>query len=162
MTELPLIVGLGNELRGDDGAGLWVADALAARGVDAIRCEEEPIALLELWNGAESALVVDAVPGPRPGRIWRIDSDREELPLNFAERASTHMFGLAEVIEFARPLGMLPARLTVIGIEGTRFGLGQSPSPAVRAAAGDLAATLPGEARDGSAPAPSEPTGVGL
>lgn len=163
MADSPLIIGLGNELRGDDGVGLRVAELLIARGVDAIRLDGEPIALLELWREADAAVIVDAVSGPRAGRIWRIESSGEELPLVFAEHPSTHLLGLAEVIELARSLQLLPARLTVIGIEGDRFDLGETPSAAVSAAATDVTAALLAEARGCSPahPGPTEPVGVG-
>jgi hydrogenase maturation protease len=150
VSERPLVIGLGNEMRGDDAAGLMVADLVSERGVDAVRCAAEPIDLLELIPGRERVLVVDAVAGGQPGRIWRLDADEGELPALFAERSSTHLIGLAEVIELARPLGRLPERLEVIGIEGDCFGLGSRPSPAVASAVRDVAATILVELREGA------------
>lgn len=149
MAERPLIIGLGNALRGDDGAGLMVAELLAGHGLDVVRCDGEPVSLLELWRGFESVVIIDAVSGAQPGRTWRLHADAEELPVIFAGQTSTHLLGLGEVIELARTLGRLPARLTLIGIEGNRFSLGTKPSLAVEGAVVDLAAALLAEADDG-------------
>ena len=81
-------------------------------------------------------MVVDAVAGERarPDLAARAPGT-EELPLVFGGRSSTHLLGLAEVLELARALGPAARRgSTVIGIEGDRFGLGARPSPAVEGA----------------------------
>lgn len=145
---LPLrAIGLGNGLCGDDAAGLLVAERLAGRGVDAIRCEGEPISLLEAWSGERAIAVVDAVAGERPGRVWRLDPLAGELPLQLNERSSTHLLGLSEVVELARALGRLPRELTVIGIEGERFAPGSSPSEPVERAVDTVVAALLAESR---------------
>jgi hydrogenase maturation protease len=102
--------------------------------LEAVELEREPSALLDLWPGWEEAVVIDAVAGEEPGRIWRFDGARP-LPARFGARQSTHLLGLPEVIELGRELGRLPDRLQVIGIEGSRFTLGAAIAPAVRDAA---------------------------
>ncbi len=135
MDEDVIVVGLGNALRGDDAAGLRVAELLAERGVDAVRHEGEPVELLETLASKPRVVLVDAVVGERPGRVWRFDASAGELPLSFERRSSTHLVGLAETIELARALGRMPDRLEVIAIEGSRFALGSEPAAAVAAAA---------------------------
>ncbi len=142
MAEAPLVVGLGNEMRGDDAAGLRVVELLADRDVGVVRCDGEPIDLLELMRDFERIVVVDAVAGERPGRIWRLQAAERRLPAIFADRCSTHLIGLAEVIELARGLELVPERLEVIGIEGNSFGLGARPSAAVEEAIEEVTATL--------------------
>ena len=134
MPEAPLVIGLGNGMRGDDCAGLRVAELLAAREIEALSCDREPISLLELWRGRERVVVIDAACGPVPGRVWILRPDAEELPLLLGGRSSTHLLGLADVIELARELGRLPAGLTVVAIEGDRFELGAEPSAPVERA----------------------------
>lgn len=145
----PLVVGLGNRLRGDDGVGLEVAAALASRapGLEVVALEGEPVALIELWNGTEEAIVVDAVAGAEPGRIHRIDASAGAADWRGQAPASSHAFGLGQVIELAAALGRLPARLEVIGIEGRSFETGTPVSAAVRAAGRrlvDILAASPG------------------
>jgi hydrogenase maturation protease len=131
-----LVIGLGNELRGDDAAGLLVARAIRDRPgaeIETAEHEGEPVALLDLWEGAELVVVADAVgggAGAAAGTVHRFDAGDGPLPALFGG-PSTHALGLAETIELARVLGRLPARLIVFGIEGERFGAGEPPSPAV-------------------------------
>jgi len=137
-----LLIGMGNPLRGDDAAGLLVARAVrAARpaGLDVLELEGEPVDLIAAWEGAELALVADAVaPAGEPGRVHELDAVAAPLPAALASR-STHALGLAEAIELARALERLPGRLAVFGIEGACFAVGAAPSAAVREAAGLLA-----------------------
>jgi hydrogenase maturation protease len=134
-----LVIGLGNASRGDDAAGL-----VAARRLGGLEHEGDPLALLDLWEGAELALVIDAVSsGSEPGTIHRFDVGAGPLPVRMRSSTSTHAVGLAEAIELARALGRLPARLTVYGIEGERFGVGTALTPAVEAAVNAVVREVP-------------------
>ena len=94
--------------------------------------EGEPIDLLDRWEGAGEVIVVDAArSGAAPGTVHRLDGLAEPVAHG---QGSTHAFGLAETLALARALGRAPARLTVIGIEGERFGAGEELSPAVASA----------------------------
>ena len=132
-----LLIGLGNELRGDDAAGLLVARAARGRepvGVDVVERPGEPIDLLDAWEGAEVALVADAVvSGAEPGTVHRVDAAAGPLPAAFAG-TSTHALGLADAIELGRTLERLPPRLVVFGIEGSDFAAGDRAGDAVLAA----------------------------
>jgi hydrogenase maturation protease len=160
-----LLIGLGNELRGDDVAGLLVARAAQRRrpaGIDVIEREGEPIDLIADWERAQAVVVADAVAsGGRPGRVHRIDATAAPLPAAFAG-PSTHALGLADAIELARALDRLPVRLVVFGIEGAGFVAGAEPAPAVAAAADAVAAEalaeLGGAGRPGDRDAPPPTT----
>ncbi len=137
-----IVIGLGNSFRGDDAAGLAVARAL---GDDprVLLHEGEPIDLLDRWEGAGEVIVVDAArSGAAPGTVHRLDGLAEPVAMG----GSTHAFGLAETLALAHALGREPAHLSLIGIEGERFGAGDELSPAVAAAvrsvAGELAERL--------------------
>jgi len=131
------VIGIGNPLRGDDAAGLLVARHVRERrvpAVEVIELEGEPVGLLEAWEGAEAAIVVDAVrAGAAPGTVHVLDAGSTPLPPGVAS-ASTHAMGLGDAIELARSLGRLPTELILVGIEATSFGVGAAPSPAVAAA----------------------------
>jgi hydrogenase maturation protease len=132
-----VVVGVGNAYRGDDGVGLAAAGRVRGRvadTVDVLVCEAEPSRLIEAWEGADAAVVVDAVSsGAAPGTLHRHDASVEALPSR-AFRSSTHAFGLGEAIELARALGTLPARVVVLGVEGGDFTAGRGLSPPVAAA----------------------------
>jgi hydrogenase maturation protease len=143
-----VVVCVGNEFRGDDGAGPAVATHLGehAAHLDVVVCRQEPSRLLDAWEGADVAIVVDAVSaGAPPGTIHRFDASDHALPATVF-RGSTHALGIGEVIELARALGRLPRRVLVYGIEGARFDAGEPLTPEVSEAVGSLAAELAEEA----------------
>ena len=81
MSRVVVVIGLGNEYRRDDGAGLAVVTSLRGRvppGVELVLTDGEPTRLIEAWTGAALAVVVDAVRAdpPRPGRERRFVLDR--------------------------------------------------------------------------------------
>ncbi len=126
------MIGIGNELRGDDAAGLEVARRLPRDRGFAVRAHPgEAVDLIEHWRGAKQVVLIDAVSsGAPPGTIHRIEATREPLPAAL-RRTSSHAIGAAEAIELARVLGRLPGQLVVYGIEGARFAAGSPLSDAV-------------------------------
>jgi hydrogenase maturation protease len=142
---LTLVVGIGNEWRRDDAAGLVVARRLRAAapsGVRVVEREGEPTDLLDTLAGADEAVVVDAVSsGAPPGTIHRLDTADAPLPSSLFG-GSTHALGLAEAVELGRALDRLPGRLIVYGVEGRNFSAGQGLGPEVARAAEALAAEL--------------------
>ena len=132
-----VVIGVGNSWAGDDAAGVLVARLVRDRvpdGVAVAEHEGEPTALLDAWERAGLAIVVDATfGGGRPGAVRVLDATHEPLPAGFTG-TSTHAFSLAQAIELGRALGRLPERLLVVGIEGKSFEAGARPGPAVAAA----------------------------
>ena len=73
-----VVIGVGNALRGDDAAGLAVAERVRAQSPPDVAvhvCEQEPSRLVDAWGDADVAFVVDAVAtGAPPGTIHRFDA----------------------------------------------------------------------------------------
>jgi hydrogenase maturation protease len=138
-------IGIGNRLRGDDAAGVEVAERLRARapaGLEVVACDAEPSRLMEAWRGADSVVVVDTVASGAPaGTLHSFDADDEPLPAQ-SFRSSTHSIGIAETIELARALGRLPSRVRVYGVEGVEFHTGASLTPAVEASVEQIVDTI--------------------
>lgn len=132
-----VVIGVGNAYRRDDGAGLAVVDALrdlVPRGVELVADEQEPSRLIEMWDGADAAIVVDAAAsGAEPGTVHRIDAAVAAVPAGIF-RSSTHAFGVGDAVEISRALGTLPPRVVVYGIEGGDFDAGTGLTPPVTAA----------------------------
>jgi len=145
-----LIIGLGNEYRGDDAVGLIVARRLREAAPESVRVLEESgegAALLESWQDADAVILIDAVhSGAKPGTIHRFDAHVQPIARKFF-RFSTHAFGVAEAVELARALGRVPPRLIVYGVEGKRFEAGVGLSPDVEAAVQEVAERVLGEVR---------------
>jgi hydrogenase maturation protease len=128
-----LIIGLGNPDRGDDAAGLLVADSLRERGAEAIAHTGGTLDLIEIWAETERVIVVDAVlSGGAPGTVRTWHGSNTVLKKRVF-RSSTHGFGLADAMELSRALNHLPKDLTIYGIEAAQFLSGSPPSRAVLA-----------------------------
>jgi len=150
-----LVVGLGNELRGDDGAGIEVARRVRERSrpteVEVRELPGDPTALLDAWEGHEAVVAVDTMrSGAPPGTIRRLDASREPLPTDLCGSTSTHAVGLGEAIELARALGRLPASLVVYAVEGRRFDAGAGLSAKVESAVSTLTTAVLREASERS------------
>jgi hydrogenase maturation protease len=145
-----LVIGVGNELRGDDAAGIEVARRLResgrAGGVDVEDEQSDPTALIERWRGRAAVVLIDAVPGDAPGAVHRFDASSGPLPKKRWGSSSTHAVGLEETIVLARTLGQLPARVIVYAIEGRRFGAGDDLSDTFAEALPALAGRVLSEA----------------
>ncbi|HEY4606662.1 MAG TPA: hydrogenase maturation protease [Acidimicrobiia bacterium] len=127
-----IVIGVGNPSRGDDGAGLEVA-----RRVRTVPTSEQitgSYGLIDLWQGYEDVVIVDAARSGAPaGSVHRFDVEDRPLPQGLLA-TSSHSIGVAETIEMARKLGRLPRRLLVYGIEASDVALGSGLSPEVAGA----------------------------
>ena len=137
-----VVIGVGNEYRCDDGFGPLVIAELAGRrtrepalaAADLRTSDGEPARLMELWAGADLAVVVDAVHdgGDVPGRTYELVLDEVDgLAGNAA--ASSHGIGLGDTVALARALDRLPRRLVVLAVSGRAFGFGVELTPQVAA-----------------------------
>jgi hydrogenase maturation protease len=130
---LTLVVGVGNPWRGDDAAGLVVADRVRAQawGVRVETLEGDASALVHLWAGHDDVALVDAASsGALPGTLHELRTGDGSLQAT-ALRSSTHAFGVADAVGLAAALGRLPVHLEIFAIEGEDFSLGAPLSPAV-------------------------------
>lgn len=132
----PLIVGLGNRWRGDDGVGPRVVEVIAALGrndVDVVELDGEASRLVSAWAGRRSVVLVDAVrAGAPPGTIHQlIGPDRIPTVIG---GATTHGGGVAAAVALGRALDSLPVRLVIVGVEPAAIDHDDELSPAVAAA----------------------------
>jgi hydrogenase maturation protease len=134
VNERVLVIGVGNELRSDDGAGIAVARRLRdAADLDVCELQGEPTRLLDAWQGRDAVVLVDTMrSGAQPGTIRRIDASQTAVPSVLGGSTSTHAVGLGETLELARTIGRLPRRVVVYAIEGRRFEAGAPMSDSVR------------------------------
>lgn len=128
-----VVIGVGNELRGDDAAGPVLMRHLREAGLRVETCGGGAD-LLDLWQGARAAIVVDAVTTGAPaGTIHRFELGAQPLHLSTTP-TGTHALGLGDALELGRALGRLPPRVIVYGIEAATFGLGEPMSQRVSGA----------------------------
>lgn len=135
------MIGVGNDLRRDDGAGPAAVEGLRKESPGRFTLTThhgEGTGLIEAWRGADTVVLIDATrSGAAPGTVQRFDVDDTPLPSEMF-RCSSHQFGVAEAVEMARILGRLPRRLVVYGIEGAAFDYGEDLSPEVRRAVAEV------------------------
>jgi hydrogenase maturation protease len=133
-----VVVGLGNEIAGDDGVGVEVARSLSATlrrrtDVEVIALPWGGFSLLDVLAGRSRAWIVDCLTTGRhpPGTIVRLsESDfAGSVRLN-----SFHDIGFGTVMELGRSLGWsMPQDVDIYAIEGSRvdeFTQGLSPEVA--------------------------------
>jgi len=128
-----LVIGVGNTLRGDDGVGVRVAQALADRplpeGVAVLDGGTEGLDLLYHLETADRVILIDgAVMGKAPGEV-RVFGGELVHATPEVRFSSTHGFGVAEVLTLGRSIGVTP-EVTVVGIQpgelGPRDGLSEA------------------------------------
>ena len=130
-----LVIGVGNAWRGDDAVGLQAARRLRVSlgpSVEVIDAEGDGLAILDLMEGIDHVILLDAVKGGgQPGTTVRLD-------LSVGSRwgtvvpCSTHAMGIADAIDLARALGRLPKQIILYGIEIESVESGAPISDAVR------------------------------
>jgi hydrogenase maturation protease len=134
-----LVLGVGNSLLTDDGAGVHAAVQLNERAghppdVTILDAGTLGFSLLSALGDADALIAFDAArAGGRPGDISihaGADFDR------FVQRSgrSVHEVGLADLLDMARLSGHLPERRVLIGIEPQTVDWGLEPTPEVAAA----------------------------
>lgn len=123
-----LVAGVGNVLRSDDGFGVEVARRLAEAplppGVRVVETGIGGIALVqELQEGYDAVVVVDAVDqGRPPGTVMLIEPEVADVnELSWAQRhdflADMHLATPELALMLARALGVLPARVLMVGCQ---------------------------------------------
>lgn len=142
-----VVVGVGSPMRGDDALGPHVVELLSGPlssrpDVELVTLDGEPVRLVEVVDGRELAVLIDAVAtGAEPGTIHRLEP--AGLQLGVPTRVpSTHGAGVAEAMRLGAVLDRLPARMVVLGVEPDGFELGAPLGEKVEAAVSALVAQV--------------------
>jgi hydrogenase maturation protease len=125
-----IVLALGNPLRGDDGIGIAVINALEADprlppGVDLIDGGTPGVDTSLLLQGYHRAIIVDAAEmGLLPGTWAQFALNNNDLlkPNDADQLISAHSAGLVEALELGYTLGILPNDITIFGIQPSTIG----------------------------------------
>ena len=115
----PLVLCLGHELLGDDGAGILVAQRLKetqGHGSDIIETSLSGLSLIEYFVGYKQAIIVDAIHTGNhpPGTVVELRPDQ----LRSVIAPSPHYAGLPEMLEIAKSLEVeFPEEIAIFAIE---------------------------------------------
>ena len=115
-----LVLGLGNLVHADDGAGVHAVQGLTADprvppGVVLLDGGTQGLGLLHHISGVERLLVIDAVDaGEAPGTVLRFEGKAlEGLP----GKASVHSLGFGDMMIALQLLGETPPEVVVLGVQ---------------------------------------------
>jgi hydrogenase maturation protease len=130
------VIGIGCDDHGDQIAGLLVARAVrrcAPEHFIAIESSGAPAELIAAWSGVDTAVVVEAMPGGAPGTVRRCQPHPRDAAFGCS---STR---LSPRLREALALGPLPAEVMAITIAAESFVRNAPVTPAVAAAAEEVA-----------------------
>lgn len=131
------VLGIGNSLLTDDGAGIHALERFADSNTDdRVFCLDGGtvgLALLDRLSGLDGLVVLDAMRlGAKPGTVVVLTGEDMDAHLR-SQNGSVHEVGLSDLVDALRLRGDLPARRALIGIEPADMGWGTWPTTAVAA-----------------------------
>lgn len=117
-----LIIGIGNNLMGDDGAGIHAIERLRGKTlpdhVELVDGGTLSFTLLEQVENAEFLVIVDAAElDAEPGTVQVFKDDEMDEFLATSRRPSVHEVNLLDVLTAARLRRRMPARYAMVGIQ---------------------------------------------
>ncbi|MEE9524580.1 MAG: HyaD/HybD family hydrogenase maturation endopeptidase [Thermodesulfovibrionales bacterium] len=137
-----VVVGIGNTLMSDDGAGVFAVQELIEKydypdNVELIDGGTKGLDLLPFVEGKEKLLFIDAINlNSLPGTIGELT--KEEIPGYFATKLSVHQIALPDLIGAGNLLGTLPEEIHLIGIQPESIEIGYGMTPHVKKNFNDL------------------------
>jgi hydrogenase maturation protease len=128
------VLGMGNLIYSDDGAGLRALyrlekDPRLPRGVDLVDGSATGLPLVSLLESADRLLILDAVNvGVEPGTLVRLGPGDLR---GVRGGADAHQLGVPDLITALRIMGKAPREITLLGIQADSIALGTELTPAV-------------------------------
>ncbi len=136
-----VVLGLGNLMRTDDGAGisalhLLLADKRLPADIQMIEGGTLGLDLLHPLQGVTHLVVLDAVDvGAAPGALLRFENaELAALPV----AKSVHLLGFADLLGAMKLLGHAPEEIVLLGIQPESTDWGVVLSPSIQAAMDQL------------------------
>jgi hydrogenase maturation protease len=136
-----LLLGLGNELYGDDGVGIYAvrrmkedaqkrkARSSQQKDVEMEECPLSGLALLDVIVGYDRLILVDTIKrkDPKPGKIHLLEGNE----LRAIPGPSPHYVSVPQAIALGKKLGLqVPSRIQVVAVEAKNsYSLGEGLSP---------------------------------
>lgn len=134
-----LILGIGNSLLQDEGAGVhavrMLAEQIAQRDdIELIDGGTLSFSLAGAIEDAENLIVIDAAQlGSEPGATQIFEGDAMDAFVGGNRKRSVHEVSLIDLLMIARLAEQLPNKRALIGIQPRDIAWGESPSPPVAA-----------------------------
>jgi len=132
-----LVLGLGNLVHCDDGAGVRAVETLQTdsrvpRDVELLDGGTQGLALLPHISGVRRLMVLDAIDAALPaGTVMRFEGDAF---LGLPGKPSVHQLGFADLMVALHLLGKYPGEIVVLGVQPSSTDWGTELTPPVRIA----------------------------
>ncbi len=147
-AETVLVLGIGNILLSDEGAGVHALRFLQRRRADRRSAEEAETHNVRFLDGgtlsftlcepigqANRLIVLDTAElRSPPGSVALFEDAEMDRFLGHGPKSSVHEVGLAEVLAMVLLEEKLPRQRALIGVQPASFAWGETPTPAVAAA----------------------------
>jgi hydrogenase maturation protease len=138
------VVGIGNSLLTDDGAGIHTLERFARdnddEGVCCLDGGTVGLALLDRLSNLNGLVALDAMKlGKEPGAVTVLLGEDMDSHLR-NQHGSVHEVGLSDLMDALRLSGQLPENRALIGIEPEDMNWGTEPTATVAAAIPEAAA----------------------
>jgi hydrogenase maturation protease len=139
VAPIPLVLGFGNTLLGDDGAGVHLMTRLRMDlGPDVAHFIDGgtmSFSLLPYVEMADSMLIMDAANlGRPPGTVLLLEGSAMDAFLQTTRRRSVHEVGLIDLLDMARLHGCLPEQRALLCVQPQCIDWSETLSPHVAAA----------------------------
>jgi len=145
-----LVLGLGNDLYGDDGVGIYVVQHLRRElksdkksfpwleETDFMESSLSGLSLLELVVGYEALVIVDTIKKENPvtGKIHLMDmKDLRHIP-----GPSPHYVSIPQILEIGKQIGLkVPSRIKIVAVEAKNmYNLGEKLSEEMKKRVPDI------------------------
>ena len=134
-----LVLGIGNTLLGDEGAGVWVIEQLGRlkpppNGLELVDGGTLSFTLAPLIEDTEHFIAVDAAELQAPPGTIRVFSGEDMDRFCRRARNSVHEVGLSDLLDIARLCDRLPPRRALVAIQPLEMDWSTRPSePVARA-----------------------------
>jgi len=138
-----LILGLGNELFGDDGVGIHVVRELKKRGdfkpnIDLIETSVSGLALIDIIADYNRLIIIDTIKkeNPEAGNIRVLELDQ----IRHVPGPSPHYVSFPQIITLGKKLGLhMPELVKIIAVEAKNiYKLGEGLSPEIKNAVPEI------------------------
>lgn len=137
-----LVLGLGNPLMADDGAGQELLSKLSSLAsawgpqVEFMDGGTQGLALLGVFEGRKAVVFLDAIHlGDKPGAV-HVLSGEELMRMGRRPATTAHEGSAPQILAALELLGETPKEIAMIGLEPEKIELGIGLSPSVRASLG--------------------------
>lgn len=141
MEKCVLVIGIGNSLREDDGAGNHVAERLSEQAGDRIQCLSVPQLTMEFVDEivrAERVIFVDASVNCPPGKV----TFSEIAPVSQIASLNSHRLTPYDLVSLCLAINRTAPRSCFYEIGGQQFGYGESLSIPVEKAVSKLVSDI--------------------